>query len=86
MGRFLRDYQRCWSTESVYVTDEDFGPIHAIPTGFSTSATEGEVNQPLDYVRLTPWPIEQLSISARLKSVVNGAHLPKELGRYFNSN
>ena len=82
MGRFLRDDQRSWSTESIYVTDEDFGPIHAIPTGVSTSATEGEVNQPLDYVRLTPWPIELLSISVSLKYVVNVTHFPKELGRF----
>ena len=86
MGRFLRDYHRCWSSESVYVTDEDFGLIHAIPTDFSISTTEGEVNQPLDYVRLTPWPIELLSISSSLKYVVNVTHLPKELGLYCHSN
>ena len=86
MGRFLRDYHRCWSSESVYVTVEDFGLIHAIPTDFSTSATEGEVNQPLDYVRLTPWPIELLSISVSLKYVVNVTHLPKELRLYCHSN
>ena len=83
MGRFLRDIQRCWSSESTYVTDEDFSLIHAIPTGVSTSDTEGEVNQRLDYVRLTPWPIGQLSTSASLKSVVNVLHIPKELGCYF---
>jgi len=42
------------STESTYVSDKDFGLIHAIPTASTISATEGDVSWPLDRIQPTP--------------------------------
>jgi len=42
------------STESTYVSDKDFGLIHAIPTASTISTTEGDVSWPLDRIQRTP--------------------------------